>query len=92
MNKLIPLTTNPSHAPVLLIDTNASYIDIQEYAEQRLCAAKGLLFSLSCMSISRADAKDVSGIADAAYLLLADASDLFNAARKAAVAEGVRHG
>lgn len=91
MNKLIPLTTNPSHNPVLLIDTSAAYIDIQEYAEQRLCAAKALLFSLSCMGINRADAKDVNGIADAAYLLLEDASDLFNAARKAAGREGVRN-
>ena len=92
MNKLIPLTTNPSTNAVLLINSNAAYADIQECAEQRLCAAKGLLFSLSCMGINHADAKDVNGIADAAYLLLEDAYDLFTAARKAAVAEGVRHG
>lgn len=91
MNKLIPLTTNPSQTPVLLIDTSAAYADIQEYAEQRLCAAKALLFSLSCMGINRADAKDVNGIADAAYLLLEDASDLFNAARKAAEREGIQN-
>ena len=91
MNKLTPLTTNPSQTPVLLIDTSAAYADIQEYAEQRLCAAKALLFSLSCMGINRTDAKDMNGIADAAYLLLEDASDLFNAARKAAEREGVQN-
>jgi hypothetical protein len=43
------------------------------------------------MGINRADAKDVSRIADAAYVLLEDAADLFNAARKAALREGVRN-
>jgi hypothetical protein len=43
------------------------------------------------MGINRADAKDVNGIADAAYLLLEAASDLFNAARKAAACEGMRN-
>lgn len=91
MINLVPLTSNPTNTPVLLLDASTPFVDLQECAEQRLCAAKGLLFSLSCMGINQADAKDVSRIADAAYVLLEDATDLFNAARKAALREGVRH-
>ena len=91
MSNLIPLTTNPSKTSVLLLDAGTPYLDLQECAEQRLCAAKGLMFSLSCMSINHADAKDVSRIADAAYVLLEDATDLFSAARNAALREGVRN-
>jgi hypothetical protein len=91
MINLVPLTSNPTNIPVLLLDAHAPFLDLQECAEQRLCAAKGLLFSLSCMGINRADAKDVSHIAEAAYVLLEDASDLFKAARNAAQREGVRN-
>lgn len=88
MSNLIALTTNPSKTAVMLLDASQPYIDLQECAEQRLSAAKGLLYSLACITISHADAKDVNNLADAAYLLLEDANDLFKAARHAALREG----
>ncbi|WP_256581215.1 MULTISPECIES: hypothetical protein [unclassified Pseudomonas] len=92
MANLVPLTTSPSKTPVLLIDTCASYMDLQECAEQRLGVAKGLLSSLATITISTAHAEEISKFADAAYLLLEDASDLFKAAHRAAKREGAGHG
>ncbi|AOE84646.1 hypothetical protein [Pseudomonas sp. TCU-HL1] len=88
MTKLVPLTTNATDAPVLLIDANRPYLELQEAAEQRLSTARDLLWSLSSMVITHADGKDVSRVADAAYVLLEDASDLFQAARKASLRDG----
>ena len=77
MNKLIPLTNNPSKTPVLLIDSEASHRDLEACADQRLNAAKGLLDSLAHMSFTNVEPKDLHNFTDAAYLLLEDASDLY---------------
>ncbi|HBO5639836.1 hypothetical protein GFM12_06865 [Pseudomonas aeruginosa] len=90
MTKFVPLTTNATDAPVLLIDSNRPYLELQECAEQRLSTARALLWSLSSMVITHADGRDVNHLADAAYLLLEDASDLFQAARQAALREEVK--
>lgn len=91
MDKLLPLTTNPTQTPVLLVDTNAPYRDLQECAEQRLSVAKGLLSSLASIKMTAAHADELGKFADAAYLLLEDASDLFKAAHNAAKREGAGH-
>ncbi|WP_375738400.1 hypothetical protein [Pseudomonas boanensis] len=88
MTKLVPLTSNATNAPVLLIDASRPYLELQECAEQRLSTVRDLLLSLSSMVITHADGKDVNRVADAAYLLLEDASDLLQAARQAALRDG----
>ncbi|MFZ6045681.1 hypothetical protein ACFW0H_06105 [Pseudomonas sp. CR3202] len=88
MTKLVPLTSNATNAPVLLIDASRPYLELQESAEQRLSTARNLLWSLSTMVITHADGRDVNHLADAAYLLVEDASDLLQAARQAALREG----
>jgi hypothetical protein len=87
MNTLIPLTNNPSNTPVLLIDSTASYLDLEACADRRLSAAKGLLDSLAHMKLTDVEPKDLHHMADAAYLLLEDASDLFQAARGVVIGE-----
>ncbi|MCY1465259.1 hypothetical protein D9M71_833810 [compost metagenome] len=84
-SRFIPLSENAIQAPVLLLDTGASYADLQDCAEQRLHAAKGLLLSVTRMQIEIAESRDLVCLANAAHLLLSDASDLFAAARKAAL-------
>lgn len=85
--RFIPLSENASHAPVLLLDASAAYHDLQDCAEQRLHAARSLLLSISCMKIDIAESRDLVCLANAAHILLSDASDLFAAARKAALRE-----
>ncbi|KIP97909.1 hypothetical protein RU08_17370 [Pseudomonas fulva] len=75
----------------MLIDTSRSYIDLQESAEQRLGAVRGLLQSLALMNITLADAKDLRYLCEAAYLLTEDAYDLARAAHHAAMREGRQH-
>ncbi|MCW2290115.1 MULTISPECIES: hypothetical protein [Pseudomonas] len=87
MTDLLPLSSNPTTTPVLLIDTNNSYLDLQESATQRLNAVRGLLHSLAAMKITQADAIDVQNLSEAAYLLTEDACDLVRAAHKAAMRE-----
>jgi len=91
MSTFIPLTNTPSETAVLLIDSAASYLDLEACADQRLSAAKGLLYSLAHMSFTDVEPKDLHNLADAAYLLLEDASELFQAARKAATQNGAAH-
>ncbi|WP_052659260.1 hypothetical protein [Pseudomonas sp. LFM046] len=87
-SRFIPLSENAIKAPVLLLDSSCSYDDLQDCAEQRLHAAKNLLLRFTCMKIDIAESRDLVSVANAAHLLLADASDLFAAARKAALRAG----
>ncbi|WP_177429672.1 hypothetical protein [Pseudomonas sp. YY-1] len=92
MTDFFPLTSNPTkNNPVLLIAADGSYLDLQECAEQRLSAVRGLMHSLSCMKLEHAGAQDLSNVAEAAALLLDDAHDLFKAAGAAAKREGCKH-
>ncbi|MDH4557821.1 hypothetical protein E8F11_22060 [Pseudomonas sp. BN417] len=88
-SNLIPLTGNAGTTPVLLLDGSCAYIDLQECADMRLNAARGLLHSLATMAPGQADERDLVHFADAAQLLLADACDLLAAARKAARREAI---
>ncbi|MCW2295060.1 hypothetical protein M2262_005110 [Pseudomonas sp. BIGb0408] len=87
MTDFLPLSSNPTSTPVLLIDTRCSYIDLQESAEQRLSAVRGLLRSLAVMNITLADASDLRYLSEAAHLLTEDACDLIKAAHQAAMRE-----
>ena len=81
MKHLKPLSSHPTHDPVLFIDTQAARADLAENAERRLGSAKDLMHALCCMTIKNgADGDTVNAIADATYLLLADAHDLLLAA------------
>ncbi len=86
---LIPLTANAGTTPVLLLDGACSYLDLQECADLRLNAARGLLHSLATMAPGQADERDLVHFAEAAQLLLTDACDLLAAARKAAHRETI---
>lgn len=81
--ELIPLTGNATDTPVLLLDTRCSYIDLQECADMRLNAVRGLLRSLSTMEPGYADHRDLVNVTQAAEILLTDAYDLLAAARQA---------
>ncbi|MCY1276075.1 hypothetical protein D9M68_310480 [compost metagenome] len=91
MTDLRPLTSNPTEGPVLLLDASRPYLDLQESAETRLSAVRGLMHSLACMTLDHASAQDLSNVATAAALLLDDACDLFKAARQAAQREGCKY-
>lgn len=92
MSNFIPLKTNVSpHHPVLLIDADSDYQDLHESAEYRLELAKGMLHSLSCMKTEHASGQDIINMAAAAHLLVADACDLFDAARRARYPKGGHH-
>lgn len=86
----IPLTANAGITPVLLLDGNRACVELQDCADMRLNAARGLLHSLASMTPGDVDGRDLMHIADAAQLLLTDACDLVAAARKAARREARR--
>ncbi|WP_052659152.1 hypothetical protein [Pseudomonas sp. LFM046] len=81
--ELIPLTGNARRTPVLLLDGSCSSLDLQECADLRLNAARGLLQSLASIEPGYADERDLVHFAQAAELLLTDACDLLLAARTA---------
>jgi hypothetical protein len=83
--ELIPLTGNAGSTPVLLLDASCSAIDLQDCADRRLNAARGLLRSLASLESPEAEGSDLLHFADAAHLLLTDACDLLAAARREAV-------
>ncbi len=87
MTDPLPLSSNPTTTAVMLIDSNCSYMDLQESVEQRLRAVRGLLHSLAAMSITQADGLDIQHISEAAYLLAEDGCDLARAAHQAAMRE-----
>jgi hypothetical protein len=81
MNHLKPLSAHSTNDPVLFINTQAARADLTENAERRLGSAKDLMHALCCMTIKNgADGDTINAIADATYLLLSDAQDLFRAA------------
>ncbi|WP_271410027.1 hypothetical protein [Pseudomonas sp. Q1-7] len=81
---LIPLTANAGTTAVLLLNGSRSYAELQDCADMRLHAAKNLLRSLSLLESQEADGRDLMHVTHAAAVLLEDACDLLDAARKAA--------
>jgi len=72
---LSALPTNP----VLFLDASAKRLDLAETASQRLNAARRVLEVTAACQIPEADGSALSAVSEAAYLLLSDGCDLFNA-------------
>ncbi|GAC1034395.1 hypothetical protein thsps21_52240 [Pseudomonas sp. No.21] len=89
---LVPLTANAGNTPVLLLDGSQPYIELQDCAEMRLSAARGLMRGLASLSPRQADDLDLDlvGMVHAAHVLLTDACDLVAAAHLAARRESRR--
>ena len=73
------MTAIPTTEPVIFLDSNASTLNLAETASHRLGAARRLLEVTAVWRIPEADATALSAISEAAYLLLSDGVDLFNA-------------
>lgn len=73
-----------SATETLLIDPRAQQSQLFDHAEQRLDAAKELMFTISAIDSPSGDmmSLDMANLATAAHLLLSDASDLLVAARR----------
>ncbi|NWE71056.1 hypothetical protein HX857_20355 [Pseudomonas gingeri] len=76
MERYIPLSTNFTVLPVLVIDTQASLDDLQTSAYQRLQAASDLLETMTCVSLNTTCDKDLPHVTNAAYLLVREGCDL----------------
>ncbi|WOE79925.1 hypothetical protein RZO07_01490 [Pseudomonas protegens] len=81
MDRYLALKSNFTDTPVLFIDSHACRVDIQTCAQQRLKATADLLETLTCLSFSQADPKDITHIVNALYLLAQDACDLLETAQ-----------
>jgi hypothetical protein len=73
------LTALPTVDPVLFLDTKANVLDLAEAASQRLNAARRLLEVTAIYRIPEADDSALNAVSEAAYLLLSDGCDLFDA-------------
>ncbi|MBV4475408.1 hypothetical protein N8H74_08835 [Pseudomonas sp. B2M1-30] len=67
---------------VLVIDTDASHIDLLDAAQQRIRAASDLLETLYCLCFKQADVKDIPSIVNALYLLTQDGCELLETAKQ----------
>ncbi|SEL68473.1 hypothetical protein SAMN03159362_3953 [Pseudomonas sp. NFIX51] len=88
MSKPIPLKSNSGDSPVLLINPDASLVDLQASASLRLNAARNLLQTLSCTTLLHADEGDLGCVIQALYLVLGDGRDVLQAAQSKAFGGG----
>ena len=80
--RYLPLQTNLTDSPPLIIDTEANPQDTLECAVQRLRASADLLKTLYCLSFKQADVEDIPHITHALYLLTQDGCDLLQVAQQ----------
>lgn len=73
------MTALPTIDPVLFLDTTAKTLDLAETASHRLNAARRLLEVTTIYKIAEADGSALRAVSEAAYLLLSDGCDLFDA-------------
>src|SRR5690606_26661887 len=73
------MTAIPTTEPVIFLDSAASVLNLAETASHRLGAARRLLEVTATYKIPQADGSALYAISEAAYLLLSDGCDLFNA-------------
>ena len=73
------LTAIPTNEPVLFLNRAARAPDLAETAAHRLNAARRLLEVTAVWRIPEADATALNAVSEAAYVLLSDGVDLFNA-------------
>ncbi|MGE8334508.1 hypothetical protein [Pseudomonas laurylsulfatiphila] len=80
--RYLPLQTNLTDSPPLIIDTEANPQDILEAALQRIRASSDLLRTLHCQSFYQGDLEDIPHITHALYLLTQDGCDLLKVAQQ----------
>ncbi|MGE8067238.1 hypothetical protein [Pseudomonas sp. NPDC089569] len=80
--RYLPLHTNLTDSPPLIIDTQANPQDILEAALQRIRASSELLRTLHCQSFQDGDVEDIPHITHALYLLTQDGCDLLKVAQQ----------
>jgi len=79
MPKFKALQSNLCQTPVFYFDADAPLTDLHECAVQRCNAARDLMHSVTCLSFSQTDDKDLRHFATAAWLLLQDGCDVLDA-------------
>ncbi|PTT83148.1 hypothetical protein DBR29_25855 [Pseudomonas sp. HMWF005] len=82
LNRYLPLSSNVTETPTLIIDTQANPKDILEAAVQRVRASADLLETLHCLCFTHADVQDIPHITHALYLLTQDGNDLLQVAQQ----------
>ena len=73
------MTAIPTTEPVIFLDSDASALNLAETASHRLSVARRLLEVTAIWRIPEADATALNAVSEAAYVLLSDGVDLFNA-------------
>ncbi|UIN56771.1 hypothetical protein [Pseudomonas kribbensis] len=81
-NRFRPLKSCDGNNPVMVIDTEATPVDLLDAADLRLRAASDLLETLYCLCFKQADVKDIPNIVNALYLLTQDGCDLLEVSRQ----------
>ena len=81
--RYLPLQTNLTDSPPLIIDTEANPQDIFEAAMQRIRASSDLLKTLHCICFKHGDVEDIPHITLARYLPTQDGFDLMQVAHNA---------
>ncbi|MEB0047772.1 MULTISPECIES: hypothetical protein [unclassified Pseudomonas] len=81
-NRYLPLQTNLTDSPPMIIDTEANPQDILEAALQRIRASSDLLKTLHCQCFKHGDVEDIPHITHAVYLLTQDGCDLLQVAQQ----------
>lgn len=85
MTQLSPLTYRLGEEPVLAVDESCSADALQDNAEARLEAARGLLETIASLDVAyQLPGHDLANVAQAAQILTADAADLYRASHQAA--------
>jgi hypothetical protein len=81
-DRYLPLQSNLTDTPPLIIDTEANPQDILEAALQRIRASSDLLQTLHCHCFKQGDVEDIPHITHALYLLTQDGCDLLKVAQQ----------
>lgn len=90
IDRFKPLTMQPTATPVLRIDLACDSNDLHDEGMFRLIAAKQMLETVGCLPVHRDSTThphDAGNIAQAAQILLSDATDLVEAAHSRAQRE-----
>jgi len=82
MAQYIPLQTNSSDSPVLLIDSHLPTAKLLDCALNRIKAGTDLLESITSVTIKGIDDGDLYRFTSAAYLLLREGSALLEVVRR----------
>ncbi|WP_347331730.1 hypothetical protein [Marinimicrobium locisalis] len=78
-HSLQALTALPTLKPVMFFDPAANTLDLVDTATHRLGAAQKLLELTASCHLQDADSQALGVVSEAAYLLLSDGYDLFQA-------------